>query len=413
MSFFSTIGAGVRAWMAGRNRTWSAVTDRLDFLDGLRGLAALFIVCHHSYCLVELVGRTPPDGAQFLRYGHFVVSLFIMLSGYCLALPLLSSGGLRGGAWGFLKRRARRILPPYYAAVGVCLAISALVSRGLIGMTGFIPVTPAGLLSHLLLVNNVWGNTSHTVFGDPTLSGVFWSTAVEWQISLAFPFLAWLWKRFHPLAVVPAVGVLAYGVQHFTAGTVWVGLSAPYYLLFAVGMLAATVVYAPGCSALRRYIPWAALCAVCFAGFCVVAVHQGYDTLAARFDLADLLFAPFAFSLLVAASRLGKLQRVLSWKPITAVGGFSYSLYLLHEPVLKVIFGNWLERPVARFSGAVPLLITIAIAAPLSIIACRVFYQFCEKPWIRKKTPKVIETAPTPASVPERPREDKPQPQLA
>ena len=367
-----------------RNLPWPAATDRLDFLDGLRGLAALFIVCHHSYSLVELCGGALPRSVVFLRFGHFVVTLFIILSGYCLAMPLLKGGALRGGTLGFLKRRAIRILPPYYAAVGISLVISLLAGGGWIPMTGFIPVTAAGVASHLLLVNNIWGNTSHTVFGDPTLSGVFWSTAVEWQISLLFPVLAWLWRRFHPLAVAPVIGLLAYGVERAGAGTVWAGLSAPYYLMFAVGMLAATVVYAPWCARLRERAPWSFLCGVSFTGFCAVSVQQGYNNLSTMFGIADLLFAPFAFTLLIAASRFGELQRALSWKPITALGAFSYSIYLLHEPLLKVLFGAFFEHHVGTLGAAAALALTLVTLVPLTILASRLFYEWFEKPVIRQ-----------------------------
>ena len=369
---------------AASRRRWPEATDHLGFLDGLRGLAALFIVCHHSYALVELTGGSMPRNAQFLRYGHFIVSLFIMLSGYCLAMPLFSHGGLRGGWQGFLKRRARRILPPYYAAVGVSLIISLLAGSKIIPMTGYIAVTWQGLLSHLLLVNNVWGNASHTVFGDPTLSGVFWSTAVEWQISLVFPLLVWLWKRASPAVVVSLVGGIAYGIQHFCAGTVWVGLSAPYYLLFALGMLAATVVYSPRFAEWRPKLPWSTLCAASFAGFCWISVTLGFSALIGMMDKADLMFAPFGFLLLVAASRMGKLNRALSWKPLTLLGGFSYSLYLIHEPVLKVLFGSFVERRVDGLGGAAALWITLIAAGPLVVAACRVFYHFFEAPLLRK-----------------------------
>jgi len=376
---------------------WPEATDHLGFLDGLRGLAALFIVCHHSYALVELTGGILPRSAQFLRYGHFVVSLFIMLSGYCLAMPLFSHGGLRGGWKGFLKRRARRILPPYYAAVGISLIITLLAGNKVIPMTGYIALTWHGLLSHLLLVNNVWGNVSHTVFGDPELSGVFWSTAVEWQISLAFPLLVWLWKRTHPAVVVTLVGAIAYGVQHFCAGTVWMGLSAPYYLLFAIGMLAAAVVFSPRFAAWRPRLPWSTLCALSFAGFVAAALKLGLGALMSRMDISDLMFAPFCFLLLIAASRLGKLNRALAWKPLALVGGFSYSLYLIHEPVLKVLFGGLFEKRVHMLGGTAALWLTVIIIGPLVVAACRVFFHFFEAPLLRRKAPVVAAISAEPA----------------
>ena len=99
---------------------------RLNHVDGLRALAALYVVLHHIW----LDGR-PEDRAHdwgsWLRHGHFAVTLFIVLSGYCLMLPVVRGDGtLRGGIVPYLKR-ARRILPPYYAALGVTILLSTFL----------------------------------------------------------------------------------------------------------------------------------------------------------------------------------------------------------------------------------------------------------------------------------------------
>jgi peptidoglycan/LPS O-acetylase OafA/YrhL len=46
-------------------------------------------------------------------YGHFAVAVFIVLSEFCLVLAVCRDGALGGGAFGFLHRRARRLLPPF------------------------------------------------------------------------------------------------------------------------------------------------------------------------------------------------------------------------------------------------------------------------------------------------------------
>ena len=105
--------------------------DRLAFLDGLRGLAALYVVLHHA--ALEVRGASPWRVVEWsrglLRHGHFAVAVFIVLSGYCLMRPVANDprGRLRGGIVGYLGRRARRILPPYYAALGLCWLLIAVV----------------------------------------------------------------------------------------------------------------------------------------------------------------------------------------------------------------------------------------------------------------------------------------------
>src|SRR5439155_24453768 len=101
---------------------------RLAHLDGLRGLAALAVVLHHIWLTIWPFeyGREPRGLARVtdvLAYGHFPVGVFIVVSGFCLMRPVCASGGLEGDALGFLRRRARRILPPYYAAVAFSLVL--------------------------------------------------------------------------------------------------------------------------------------------------------------------------------------------------------------------------------------------------------------------------------------------------
>ena len=103
---------------------------RLDFLDGLRGLAALYVLLYHASLRAGVLAAAAPAQPVakaisvlhfcLLGYGHLAVAVFIVLSGYCLMLPVARTEGavLPGGALAFIQRRARRILPPYYAAPG-------------------------------------------------------------------------------------------------------------------------------------------------------------------------------------------------------------------------------------------------------------------------------------------------------
>src|SRR5579871_2999498 len=105
--------------------------DRLPFLDGLRGLAAAYVVLHHAALEVPAVGlpRTAALVHGLFRHGHYAVAVFIVLSGFCLMRPVLRnpSHGLPGGFLAYVGRRARRILPAYYAALGVCWMLIAWV----------------------------------------------------------------------------------------------------------------------------------------------------------------------------------------------------------------------------------------------------------------------------------------------
>ena len=104
---------------------------RLHYLDGLRGLAALQVAFHHATSEISMPpGWLSPGWIKaiaFVPNPRMAVEFFIVISGYCLMMPVARSGSLKGGWAGFIERRARRILPPYYAAVALSLAIILLV----------------------------------------------------------------------------------------------------------------------------------------------------------------------------------------------------------------------------------------------------------------------------------------------
>ena len=176
------------------------VKGHLAYLDGLRALAALAVVASHATtCIPEAAASSRPlaVAARLFAHGQFAVCVFIVLSGFCLMLPVARGDGcLRGGAWRFFQRRARRILPPYYCAFGLSMLLVALCLNVRTGTFWdyALPVTTLGVVTHLLLLQDVLPTTG--LQGDYPL----WSISVEWRIYFAFPLLVLLWQRVGPLA---------------------------------------------------------------------------------------------------------------------------------------------------------------------------------------------------------------------
>ena len=104
---------------------------RLAGLDGVRGLAALFVVVNHVF--LRAFPGYPVDKAPFWAawfiYGRFAVVVFIVLSGFSLALSPARHGWRLDAVSRFASRRARRILPPYWAALVFSLAVAWLLVR--------------------------------------------------------------------------------------------------------------------------------------------------------------------------------------------------------------------------------------------------------------------------------------------
>ena len=250
---------------------------RLDYLDGLRGLAALVVVLMHTLFQSNWDGQQHPvlyAVFQWALQGRASVAIFIVLSGYCLMLPVAQSpdGTLRGGAKQYLQRRARRILPPYYAALLLFLMLEATVPRLTTTWLSYewsvtLPAfTASAILSHLFLVQNLnphWGFK---------IDAPMWSVGTEWQIYFFLPFLLMpVWKRFGMPAVILVAFVVGLGPYFLTHR----GYSAaPWFLgLFALGMAGACVNFRnDGRSQdVVRRVPWGTLAAALFSFFAFVS----------------------------------------------------------------------------------------------------------------------------------------------
>jgi peptidoglycan/LPS O-acetylase OafA/YrhL len=364
---------------------------RLPYLDGLRGLAALFVVLHHAY--YNVVWDKPDAVPGWVRVfsdvlldGHYGVDVFIVLSGYCLMLPLSRSGGpLPGGVRGFFLRRARRILPAYFAALALCLALYAAVPAlrepGGTRQDLALPVFDGpSLLAHALLAHNLdkeWANTI-----DPPM----WSVATEWQIYFLFALLLVpLWRRlgiFHALVVAVAVGCAASLLtDRFAAACFW------FSGLFALGMLAAEVNFSPArwAAFYRRAVPWGTLAAVLVIGG-VAGLRWGRQLLRGHLILTGFYVGLATMVLLVSCTRaaLGqprpRLLRFLESRPLALLGAISYSLYLVHWPILALLQRFALDR---GFGTQGCLLLLMAAGVPLSLAAAYLCYLAFERPFLR------------------------------
>jgi peptidoglycan/LPS O-acetylase OafA/YrhL len=157
---------------------------RLDFLDGLRGIAVLTVMTLHLW-QISWVDLGP---AEFLATsGMLGVNLFFFLSGFCLYLSYSRTPRIGD----YVRKRAAKILPSYW----LCLAL-VLVWLGN-------PFVGAGetlrqLAAHLFFVHNLWPETAGTI------NGVFWSLGVEIQFYVLFPLVFAAYRR---RAVAVAIGL--------------------------------------------------------------------------------------------------------------------------------------------------------------------------------------------------------------
>lgn len=304
-------------------------------------------------------------------------------------LPVVRNNGqMRVTSLQFFKRRARRILPPYYLA----MAASLFLIFTIIGKkTGThwdvsIPVGFKDILIHLVLLQDIFPDTSATI--NPT----FWSISVEWRIYFLFPLIVLAWNRYGSFltSFVAVLGSLSIQILlrdvSFFNFSPW-GICPHFIGLFTLGCLAADISFSPQSQthSLHKKLPWNI---ITILGGCFLLVISSRGFLLSQnilWPLQDLIMGIWSSCLLItlASQKESLLKRLLCWKPLTFCGTFAYSIYLIHAPLLQVI-SQYLLMPL-NLSPLLELIFLVVIGLPIILLMSYLFFWLCERPFIVKK----------------------------
>src|SRR5574344_3172521 len=85
--------------------TYLASKPRYEILDGLRGVAAIIVVCFHLF-----ETYSPDPSLQILNHGYLAVDFFFVLSGFVIGYAYDDRWD-RMSIGGFFKRRLVRLHP--------------------------------------------------------------------------------------------------------------------------------------------------------------------------------------------------------------------------------------------------------------------------------------------------------------
>jgi peptidoglycan/LPS O-acetylase OafA/YrhL len=159
---------------------------------------------------------------------------------------------------------------------------------------------------------------------------------------------------------------------------------APQMLpVFAAGIAAAGIVAASGRTRRR---PWAALAVASAVPVAVFVLVAGARWTVTHYFWVDLAVTP-ALTLTVVAVATGRpaaAVRLLSLRPLVRLGSWSYSLYLIHLPIVVAISEVVVTPRLGR--GLPAFLATTAIAGALSLAGASVFARIIEFPSRRRRS---------------------------
>jgi peptidoglycan/LPS O-acetylase OafA/YrhL len=354
--------------------------ERLPFVEGIRGVAALIVVLGHIATSGGYMANytasffSAPTGQKLLWFswpGTQMVYLFLMVSGFSLCYSE-DRRRLRRGATAvsvFARRRAWRILPTYFAAVALGLIVLGAIPDHLFGHVDDFapgPVTWGGVLSHLVLLQNVQASWWHQI------NAPLWSMATEAQLYIVFPLLYFASRRYRPAVVLVAV-VAVDLILHLGSEDFWL-----LFLLrwFALGIFLAQIYR----SALVRRIPPALL--VSGAVFFLVLAYLRLPQFGSE-RAQDFLWAmAFGLGLLAMTTRPESRANPMNTRPIRWVGLRSYSLYALHIPVVLAVYAGLGALGMATGAGRTALMFVVGLPVVFAVV--EVAYRLVEIPALRR-----------------------------
>jgi peptidoglycan/LPS O-acetylase OafA/YrhL len=354
-------------------------------LDGLRGCAIIAVLLlHFTSALGAPAGAPARVVKQVFGTGWVGVDLFFVLSGFLITGILADARGTPHRYRTFYVRRALRILPLYYGFVLLLFVVPPLV-----GARAY--TTPiADQLPYWLHLQNFRPLTS----GALSFAGHLWSLAIEEQFYLVWPLIVFSLSRRNVLRVCAAclAGALAYRIAGVLAGA---NLHTVYFLTpgridgLALGAAIALMTRGGGLARLRRIAP--AVLATSAAVLAGAALHpSGFDPGGAymvSMGYSALAFFFGAMLVLALDAAPARLPRLLSGGVLRFFGRYSYGLYVLHVPLIKLgRLAGVSPDPFAGTRWELPgLLGYMAVMTAASIVAALASWHLYEKHFLKLK----------------------------
>jgi peptidoglycan/LPS O-acetylase OafA/YrhL len=371
----------------------SPARAEIVYFYGIRGVTAIYVLLFHLNYLVrgsvhDIVPASYARWTDWMRYGDFRVAAFFVISGFLLMLPAAKSARweLPAGIKGFFTRRFERLLRPYYIALAISTVL--YVAWKLVIGAPVLPLYIAGgVVTHVLMIHNLHPLTNLYI-SDP-----LWNLALEFQCYALFAlvFLP-LIRRFGLWSQLAFAAALGLGPHFLLHG--FLDWTRPWFIvLYAMGVTACALL-SPVHTRYRGLVertPWGTLCVVLSVATLVSIATSHIDTSYGDGWPQNLLLGA-AVSCLVMYTQTGFRGRisglfrravaVLEYPPLCRLGRFSYSIYLIHFPILRLLLGI-----LVRFTHSFAIIagLSFLVFAPLTLVAAYAFHVTFERPSQRTK----------------------------
>ncbi len=364
----------------------------LPSLDGLRGLAVVFVLVFHVFQAEPVPGSGLARLAYLsTRVGQTGVDLFFVLSGFLITGILYDTKGTAGYFRNFYGRRSVRIFPLYFGV----LIIATIILPLIVGHR----VTDANPWALWTFTANLAGTFGH----EPVTFGHYWTLAVEEQFYFIWPAVVFALAR--PALMRVCVGWII-GSILVRAGLLRVGLPVSSFTLgrldsLAMGGLLALAARGPLGMAGWRDRAWVALAGMAAVMGPLYVIKTGSHEAwlqAVKFTLLAFLYGGLLV-LAVTSSTEGPVGRFFRHPALRTSGRYSYGIYVLHPFLMSLFHADWASSLLAPLGETAAIGVRSAIIIALSYVAGGLSYHLFEKHFLTLKRYFEYETRPAPTSV--------------
>jgi peptidoglycan/LPS O-acetylase OafA/YrhL len=355
------------------------VRERMTFIDGLRAIAALMVILPHSYGIWDY-NSSSDFLSTFMKgygsYGRLGVPIFFVISGFAIAYSTRQVQFTPTWFRYFFLKRFIRLSPPYYFSILVVVLLSLLQRYFGRNALDSLP-SPFQLFTHLLYLQNF--------FSYKNINPVYWTLCIEIQLYIFFGLLMlalhFIFRRwFSIISNVIAWSFIFISLLSLTRPIVLIGNATgiriasgtgienyvvflPFWFMFSTGV----IVWWGIEGVINRNVVWL-----------YIAVLWLFTAITGE---VEVMAATMTATLIYLCGVLNKLHIWLNFKPLQFLGLVSYSIYIIHVPV--ILFTLAIQNRLSR-GGYFENFFFFLVVILLTIGAAITMYYLVELPSIQR-----------------------------
>lgn len=362
---------------------------RYASLDVFRGIACFAVILIHASLIMtgeywdQALTLTDQIITRILGFGIIGggTRYFFVISGFVLAAAC-TSALKKGNVWGYPIRRYKRIYPLFWIALGIAIILNFLLWRSgrmdlldtpMHNIVSVDQVPILGYITNFFLLESWMPSAAPHIGGPFYILGVSWSLCYDLQFCVLIALYFGFFKRkaFHAMTIF-AVALAGYlWLSHFSHAKIIGGtLLDGRFVIYYVGVAAYFRVNMA--KDLRsKYL------VELFLIILAIAFYHEKGRVASEIWMASI----FSIFLIHIYPSDAKFSQWKFWAPFKYIGSRSFSIYLIHAPIV-VLIANVLASIGVR-GPLLTLTVVVPVCVGAALLLSEVFYRYVEYPLIR------------------------------